>query len=226
MLSSLTVSLNCAGSGQRLGLGQTKALVDILGRPLIHWQLDLLEEVTDLRVVVGYNAPDVISTVTSRRPDAIFVINHDYAHTATGDSLLLAAEHAREKIFSFDGDLLIHPADVARLLKAETDLLGVTAVTTDDPICVAVDAVDGKRAQAFVRDVVTPWEWSGAAICGRDDLLESARHTTRPRHVYQLLESLLPIPVLAIKAREIDTSDDYARAISWMDDLVRNGEWP
>ena len=87
MPSSVTVVINCAGEGRRLGLGKTKALVDILGRPLIAWQLDMLKNVRDVRMVVGFNASEAIEAAISYRRNLIFAFNHDYANTGTAASL-------------------------------------------------------------------------------------------------------------------------------------------
>ena len=77
MQTTPSVILSCAGIGSRLGLGKTKALIDIGGKTLIHWQLDLFRDVQDIRIVVGFQANDVIEEVRKYRPDAIFVYNHN-----------------------------------------------------------------------------------------------------------------------------------------------------
>ena len=38
-------------------------------------------------------------------------------------------------------------------------------------------------------------------------------------HVFHMIEPLLPIPLIFIRTKEIDTVDDYERAVQW----VRNG---
>ncbi|MCE2574088.1 NTP transferase domain-containing protein [Komagataeibacter sp. FNDCR2] len=225
MFTSLTVSLNCAGAGRRLGLSRTKALVGVMGRPLIHWQLDMLEEVRDLRIVVGYQAADVINAVTARRPDAVFVFNHAYASTATGDRLLLAADHAHARILSLDGDLLVHPASMRRLLAEQTNVIGVLPVTTDLPVCVTVDPADSSIATGFSQDRRTEWEWSGVVNCSSQILLAAGKQTTAPRHVFHLLERTLPLGIVAIDAREIDTVDDYTRAQDWLAVHQNAGTW-
>ncbi len=71
MPSNVSVVLTCAGVGSRLGLGQTKSLVDLEGRPLIQWQLELFRDVQDLRIVIGFQATAVINEVRKTRPDAV-----------------------------------------------------------------------------------------------------------------------------------------------------------
>ena len=86
MAVSRTVIISCAGMGNRLGLGTTKALVEIDGKPLIVRHLEMLEEERDIRVVVGYQAERVIEVVRKYRNDILFVFNHDYRTTGTGAS--------------------------------------------------------------------------------------------------------------------------------------------
>ena len=56
MQVSRTVIISCAGMGNRLGLGTTKALVEVEGKPLIMHHLEKLKDERDIRVVVGYQA--------------------------------------------------------------------------------------------------------------------------------------------------------------------------
>ena len=81
MSSIKSVVISCAGIGSRLGLGQTKALIKINGKSLIAWQLDLLKKVEDVRIVIGYQANDIIEEVLKYRKDVVFVYNHRYFET-------------------------------------------------------------------------------------------------------------------------------------------------
>ncbi|MCM1297320.1 MAG: NTP transferase domain-containing protein, partial [Muribaculaceae bacterium] len=101
---SRTIVISCAGMGNRLGLGTTKALVEVDGKPLIVRHLEKLKEEKDIRVVVGYQAEKVIEVVKKYRQDVMFVFNHDYRATGTGASVALAARYANEYILSLDGD--------------------------------------------------------------------------------------------------------------------------
>ena len=60
MPSAKSVVISCAGIGSRLGLGNTKALIPIRGASLIGWQMQLFREVEDVRIVVGFQANEVI----------------------------------------------------------------------------------------------------------------------------------------------------------------------
>ncbi|MDE5018995.1 hydrolase, partial [Francisella tularensis subsp. holarctica] len=75
----------------RLGLGKTKALIEINSKSLIDYQLINFKNIEDIRIVIGYQANEVISASLSIRKDIIFVFNHDYFNTKTGASFYLGA---------------------------------------------------------------------------------------------------------------------------------------
>ncbi|MDE4980341.1 2-C-methyl-D-erythritol 4-phosphate cytidylyltransferase, partial [Francisella tularensis subsp. holarctica] len=81
-----SIILSCAGIGSRLGLGKTKALIEIKSKSLIDYQLSNFKNIEDIRIVIGYQANEVISAALSIRKDIIFVFNHDYFNTKTGAS--------------------------------------------------------------------------------------------------------------------------------------------
>jgi len=49
--------------------------VQVDGHTLIDYQLDLLRDVPDVRIVVGFKEEEVIEHVRKKRPDAVFVRN-------------------------------------------------------------------------------------------------------------------------------------------------------
>lgn len=75
--------ISAAGLGSRLELNMPKCLVEIGGRKVIDYQLDLLREIEDLRIVVGFMEEAVISHVREIRNDVLFVRNPDYRTTST-----------------------------------------------------------------------------------------------------------------------------------------------
>ena len=101
-----TVIICAAGMGTRLGIGTTKALVDIDGTPLILRQLELLKDYDDIRIVVGFQAERLITVVKEYRDDVMFCFNYQYETTGVADSLRKGLLTAREYILSLDGDIL------------------------------------------------------------------------------------------------------------------------
>ena len=110
-----TVVLSCAGVGSRLGLNTTKALMEMLGRPFIHWHRHF-EAVEDLRVVIGFQANDVIKTVTENDL-RIFALNIHIFQRRRKKPLprRVCAEH----VIAWDGDLVVHHADLNKCLTAD-----------------------------------------------------------------------------------------------------------
>ena len=66
-----------AGMGTRLGIGTTKALINICDEPLIIRLLKQLNDYDDVRIVVGYQAEMVIKAVTKYRKNVLFAFNND-----------------------------------------------------------------------------------------------------------------------------------------------------
>lgn len=220
-----TVVISCAGMGRRLGLSKTKALVEICGRPLIAWQLDALRWVSDLRVVVGYQAQDVIDCVRAIRQDVIFAFNREYQTTGTAASFACGALGARGLVVSLDGDLLVRPRDLQAFVGQGRPALGVLPLTSEEPLAAVLDN-DGDAVVAFERSAApTPLhlEWSGLCQITAEQLEKSKGLDRASGHVYQLLEPHLPLPAVGIDAREIDTPGDYERAAAWLN--MHSREW-
>ena len=210
---SRTVVISCAGMGNRLGLGTTKALVEIDGKPLIIRHLEMLQNEKDIRVVVGYQSKKVIEVVRAFRSDIMFVFNHQYRETGTGASVAAAARYAGEYILSLDGDLLVHPDDMKKILAYEGEFVGGGEPETDDPWMVQTYKEDGMEyASAFSHNEGS-YEWNGITQMKSQKMLKGTGH------VFQLIEPYLPVPFMKLRTREIDTINDYDRAVEW----VKNG---
>ncbi|MBQ7018799.1 MAG: NTP transferase domain-containing protein [Bacteroidales bacterium] len=202
MSSTKSIILSCAGIGSRLGLGLTKALVQINGRSLISLQLELLKDVEDLRIVVGFQANEIIDEVLKYRKDVIFIFNHHYFETKTGASFYLGAKHANDYVLQWDGDLLVHPEDVKKILTAEGEFVCYSDISSEDSVFVKTDE-DG-NVLSFSREY-GQYEWTGPVCMKR----EKVPYTTQ--NVFNIIEEHLPMPGLKVKAYDIDTYDDYIR---------------
>lgn len=210
MRISRTVIISCAGMGNRLGLGTTKALLEIDGKPLIIRHLEMLKDEKDIRIVVGYQAEKVINTVLKYRKDVLFVFNHNYRETGTGASVALASKNANEFILSLDGDLLVHPEDMAKVLNCNHEFVSGGVPKTDDPWMLQVEKENNiKYVNKFSRDE-GKYEWNGITQ------MKSEKMQNGTGHVFQLVEPHLPLPFINIRTREIDTINDYERAVTWV----------
>ena len=205
MSSAKSVIISCAGIGSRLGLGQTKALININGKSLIAWQLEMFKEVEDLRIVIGYQANDVVEEVLRYREDVIFVFNHRYFETKTGASLYLGAQHANDLIIAWDGDLLVHPDDVKTILAVDYEFIGCADKASEEAVYVSVN--EKGEVISFSRED-GDYEWTGPACVKRDKL------SYLSGNVFNQLEPHLPIKGLKIRAYDIDTYQDYLNVSS------------
>lgn len=210
MQVSRTVIISCAGMGNRLGLGTTKALVEVEGKPLIMHHLEKLKDESDIRVVVGYQAEKVINVVRKYRKDVVFVFNHNYRETGTGASVALASQYANEYILSLDGDLIIHPDDMKKILECDHEFVSGGIPDTDEPWMLQTYKDDGKEFVSAFSKNIGNYEWNGITQ------MKSAKIKNGQGHVFQLIEPYLPIPFLELRTRRIDTVNDYERAVEWV----------
>lgn len=204
MSSIKSVVISCAGVGSRLGLGQTKALLNINGKSLIAMQLEIFKEVEDIRIVVGYQATDIIEEVLKIRDDVTFVYNHRYFETKTGASYYLGAAHGNELAIEWDGDLLVHPDDVKLILSLSEEFVCYADKTSDDAVFLQVDSQG--NVLAFSREM-GDFEWTGPCCLRKNKITYSSNH------VFNQLEPHLPMKGIKIRAYDIDTYDDYKRVL-------------
>ena len=207
MSSVKSVIISCAGIGSRLGAGTTKALMELNGRTLISYQLEMLKDVEDLRIVVGFCADDVINEVMKVRKDVIFVYNHEYFKNKTGASYYLGAKDGNEFAINIDGDLLVHPDDMSRLLKEDGEWIAYSDRTSDNAVFVQID-VHG-NVTGFSREKGS-FEWTGPCCLKKNKMSYSSGH------VFNLLEPNLPMKGIKVRASDIDTYDDYLRALEFI----------
>ncbi len=199
---SKSVVISCAGIGSRLGLGLTKALVQINGNSLISWQLKLFESVEDVRLVIGFQGGEIIEEVRKYRDDVIFCFNHRYFETKTGASYYLGARHANPETLEWDGDLLVHPDDVKMLLDTPGEFICYGDITSDDTVCVHVD--EKGNVLDFSREG-GDYEWTGPACMDKKHLIYCSQN------VYNMFEPLCPMRGIKVRAYDIDTYNDYVR---------------
>lgn len=197
-----SVVISCAGIGSRLGLGLTKALVQINGGSLISWQLKLFKDVEDLRIVIGFQGGEIIEEVRKYRDDVVFCYNHRYFETKTGASFYLGARHANDEILEWDGDLLVHPDDVKMLLNTKGEYICYGDKTSEETVFVRTN--DKGEVLSFSRDS-GDFEWTGPACMAKRNL------TYNSNNVFNMFEPLCPMRGIKVRAYDIDTYNDYIR---------------
>lgn len=205
MPENTTVIICCAGMGTRLGIGTTKALVDICGKPLIIRQLELLDNYDDIRVVVGFDAEKVIKIIRNYRKDIMFVFNYDYMHNGPADSLKKALLGAREYIITLDGDTIHDAADFKKFLALETECIVISNNVSRETIKAEV-----KNKQVIsLSNKCGNYQWSGISKVAKMKIKGDFQHT------YEILDEQLPIESFYMKLKEINIQEDYEQAIEW-----------
>jgi 2-C-methyl-D-erythritol 4-phosphate cytidylyltransferase len=82
-----------AGSGERLGLGRPKALVELAGRPLVDWSIDVLRDVDGVETIVLALPPGTVAPPGVRAVDGGAVrsdsVRRALGATDRGDPVLI-----------------------------------------------------------------------------------------------------------------------------------------
>ncbi len=203
----ITIIICCAGMGTRLGIGSTKALIDVGGKSLIIRQLEMVKEYDDVRIVVGYQAGRVIDSVNQLRKDVMYAFNYDYRTTGEAESLNKALVGLRKYTVVIDGDILINANDFKAFLEYPEECLGVCNINSDEPIYATVEnnSVIGLNTETGTHEF----------SCLVKVLSSRLIYQAGQRNVYEMLRPLLPISAVILRARDIDTPDDYDRMIKW-----------
>ncbi|MGD0676970.1 MAG: phosphocholine cytidylyltransferase family protein [Polyangiaceae bacterium] len=121
-----------AGRGSRLGPETDelpKALVPVMGRPMIDWILSALAAAgftkKDVVFICGYRA----EVVRARYPEFTFVVNRDWEHNNILASLMCARDHLNGGFVSTYADIVYRGSVVRKLVESKDDK--VLACDTD-----------------------------------------------------------------------------------------------
>lgn len=209
MNNSTTVVICCAGMGTRLGIGLPKTLVSINDKPLIIYLLELLDNFSDVRVVVGFQAEKIINIVKEYRKDITFVFNYDYETTGPAASLSKALTGANDTIISIGGDILIKPADFQKIL-AKDECIAYSDITSSSPTLINV-----KNGKALSIGDDGQYEWQGILKIHKDKLASCNDY------IYNMIKPSLPIAGVYVQSREIDSQEDYDNAIVFYNKEIR-----
>ena len=106
--------------------------------------------------------------------------------------------------------MLIHPEDMKKILSCDHEFVSGGVPETDDPWMLQTYEENGKTfVSAFSKNIGT-YEWNGVTQ------MKSQKMQNGTGHVFQLIEPYLPLPFMELRTREIDTINDYERAVEWV----------
>lgn len=202
--------ISAAGLGSRLELNRPKCLVEIGDRRIIDYQLDLLKDVEDVRIVVGFMEEAVMEHVCKVRRDVVFVRNPDFRTTSNSYSVHLASRDLKHPFISLDGDLLIRQESFDRFIAAcdgTSSVVGVTPSKTEEAVFALLDD-SLQNVVGFSTDGPHPYEWSGLAY------LKDINIEKNGGFIFRELERYLPLKACDIECYEVDTPEDLSAAIA------------
>ena len=236
-----------AGAARRLApyVGDTpKCLADVGGRPIIDYQLAPLAAagVGRVTVVVGYRADFLIGELLGRYPAVhfSFVENPEYATTNTIWSLCLARHSLARGAFLFNGDLVIDPRVVERLVSADParSWLAVTRAACAEEEVKA--QVDGSGRVVRIGKQLDPAECAGefigaarfSASCGARYAkeLDAVAADHRREYFEYALDRILSdeevcmLDVTDLPCTEVDFPEDLDRARREIAPRIAKGE--
>lgn len=201
--------ISAAGMGTRLGLNRPKPLVEVNGKTIIEHQLELLKDVENIRIIVGFMESELIEHAKRIRRDIVFVRNPDYKTTSNSHSLWLATRDLDQAFLAIDGDMIIEPGSFKTFLQrcqGDKDLIGISKAKSEEAVFVELDR--SARVTGFFRNPSSEFEWCGIACFANIKFAPNSE-----RYIYQFMEDKLPLDSHVINCYEIDTPADLDLAI-------------
>lgn len=203
------VVIATAGMGTRLGAGKPKCLIEINGKTILEYQLDLLRSVENVFIVVGFMEEDVINFAHKIRRDIIFVRNVNFQHTKTLGSFYLAAKIINGSAIFMDGDMIIEPKSFAEFLNTAAKIsddkmiVAVSKRISDDPVyCDIAQGEQGLTIRCFSYKEKSDYEWANVVSMPANWMESGTSHT------FEHLQKFLPASAKIIDRLEIDTPED------------------
>ncbi len=198
----MTVALIvAAGSGERLGAGRPKALVELAGRPLVQWSIDALLEAAGIERIVVALPPGAELPPGARAAHGVSAVE---GGASRSDSVRRALAAAGEAVAGEGEPDLVLVHDAARPLLTAALAESVIAALARDP-----DA-DAAIAALPVTDTVKRVDRQDAV---RETLDRSELWAVQTPQVFRrgALERALDVPARGARARDRRRVADRAR---------------
>jgi choline kinase len=201
-----------AGLGSRLGHNLPKSLVEVNGRKIIDYQLDLIKDIPNVIVVVGFKAEEVISYVSKIRPDVIFVRNFSYENTGPLHSLKLASNFTTGPFLVFDGDTLLNQEAFLTLYTKcknthfKSNIIGLTQSKSEQAVFAHINP-DNNKIYKFSR-----LEKADNEFCGPYFIVDKVEIRDNT-YIFEFLSTKLPADYVILDVYEVDTPSELTFAI-------------
>lgn len=200
------IVIAAAGKGSRLGAGKPKCLIEVNGHAIFEYQLKAFAWADEIRMVVGFQAADVMEKVTQMNPNVKFIVNDEFNATTTLQSNYLGAADIQGKALFIDGDMIISRETAQRLqtvFEENEEFVGVATDISEEPVYACVE---DQQVIWFDYNRIANHEWANVA------LLETKKLEYLPTHFFVQIEKSLPIKAVEIERLEVDTKEDLIHA--------------
>ena len=205
-----------AGLGTRLNQNVPKALVNITeNKKIIDFQMEMLDNINDIRVVVGYKSNELSSYIKEKYDHVKIIYNENYEHNSICYSVNLAVKDLNEPYIVMCSDLIINKKEFNKFIESINyeSLLGITPVKTEECIYASVDS---ERITSFHKKYATPYEWANIAY-----VAENIKFDKTGTSIYSQLSKHLPLKYFLFKnCFEIDTSNDLKLVLGNIDKIL------
>lgn len=223
-----------AGKGSRLlplTENRPKCLIDVSGKSLLEWQLDSLmaNGVSEIVVVTGFR-DDLVDEVAARWPGVRTVFNPFYHVADNLGSVWLARGEFDRDVLLLNGDTLVSPSLVAKVLAAPSNPITVTIDEKDDYDADDMKVLRGGDRLLHIGKALEPGQYNAESIGflafrGEGprlftDQVERMMHTPEGtlRWYLRAIDALAqetPVHTVSIKGeewQEVDFHEDVGRA--------------
>jgi 2-C-methyl-D-erythritol 4-phosphate cytidylyltransferase len=139
-----------AGLGERLGAGRPKALVELAGRPLLQWSLDVLGAIEEIERVVVALPPGVAA------PEGTVGV---LGGAVRSESVLraLEASGAGDPVLVHDAARPLLSIELAKATLAAVEQKGVDAAIAASPVTDTIKQADGQGVVTQTLDRAGRW---------------------------------------------------------------------
>lgn len=222
-----------AGKGSRLGdltHGGPKSFVEIKGKKLIEYNLDMLRKhnVKEIIIVTGYRS-DAFEKLTADMPDVKIVYNPFYEMANVIGSFYMGMPYLNDDFMYLHADTICEDSIIDRMLESKADAVLPVEYKKCDDEAMKVRSENGKIVQITKKmDCgVAEGEFIGIAFFRKkvlNDLRVSAREVLRNKDYMAYFESAIQgvidqgkydietIPTKGDFWAEVDFKEDYDKA--------------
>ena len=211
MSNPISIVINAAGIGSRMGLNLPKCLLEVNSKTILEWQLSQLEEFENIILVVGYKSKLVIEKVRSISQKVTICFNREYLKTKTGASLVCGAKFASKNLITIDGDTLFKSDDLKTLAIQESSTIVTSNQMSTDAVLAQRHKLHDNLISNLGFSLNSSLEWAGIAKLTRDEALQVGQG-----HVFEGLIKLLPMNFLVFDTFEVDYPEDLTQASIWI----------